>query len=258
MTPSDLKNICNYSDKQMSLPNAQLMYVDMISSEDEEYQRIIKQKNRELSIDAILDNKVDELNIFRENSLTGVTDISSQYNSSSTMKASLNRGVISPKIMQINMTAQRFETYEKNWNEVIDFLNQNTKNSKSKANGPYTSLDVTLQGDFDVDYRRIYTKIQMCSNIIAMDGRIGVGTSLIYGKKSLSYIQYAQSQFGSNNINGLETYFSDLIDDDKIIVCRANNIDQPGLLFIDNSTTGNYFFNQTPNWYKQYCWFRIS
>ena len=242
----------------MSLPNAQLMYVDMISSEDEEYQRIIKQKNRELSIDAILDNKVDELNIFRENSLTGVTDISSQYNSSSTMKASLNRGVISPKIMQINMTAQRFETYEKNWNEVIDFLNQNTKNSKSKANGPYTSLDVTLQGDFDVDYRRIYTKIQMCSNIIAMDGRIGVGTSLIYGKKSLSYIQYAQSQFGSNNINGLETYFSDLIDDDKIIVCRANNIDQPGLLFIDNSTTGNYFFNQTPNWYKQYCWFRIS
>ena len=255
MTPSDLKNICNYSDKQMSLPHAQLMYVDMISSEDEEYQRIIKQKNRELSIDAILDNKVDELNEFRENQ---VVDVSQQYNTSSTA-GKTNRGVISPKIMQINMTAQRFESYEKNWNEVVDFLNKNTQSTKSKAksNGPYTSLDVTLQNDFDVDYRRIYTKIQMCSNIIAMDGRIGLGTSLIYGKNSLSYIHYAQSQFGSNNINGLETYFSDLIDDDKIIVCRANNIDQPGLLFIDNSTTGNYFFNQTPNWYKQYCWFKI-
>jgi hypothetical protein len=81
MTPSDLKKICNYSDKQMSLPNAQLMYVDMISSEDEEYQRIIKQKNRELSIDALLDNKVDELNEFRENQ---VVDVSNQYNTSST------------------------------------------------------------------------------------------------------------------------------------------------------------------------------
>jgi hypothetical protein len=167
-------------------------------------------------------------------------------------------GVISPKIMRINMTAKKFQTYQKLWNEVVDFLNKNTQNQKSKANGPFSSLDVTLQGDFEVDYRRILTKIQMCSNIIAMDGRIGVGTSLIYGKKSLSYIQYAQSQFGSNNINGLETYFSDLIDDDKIIVCRSSNIDQPGLLLVDNSTTGNYFFNQTPNWNKQYCWFRIS
>jgi hypothetical protein len=251
MTPSDLKNICNYSDKQMTSPNAQLMYVDMVS-EDEEYQRMVKQQNRELVIDAILDDKVEELNIFRENSLTGVTDVSSQYNSSSTM------GVIGPKIMRINMTAKKFQTYQKLWSEVVDFLNKNTQNKKSKANGPFSSLDVTLQGDFEVDYRRILTKIQMCSNIIAMDGRIGVGTSLIYGKKSLSYIQYAQSQFGSNNINGLETYFSDLIDDDKIIVCRSSNIDQPGLLLVDNSTTGNYFFNQTPNWNKQYCWFRIS
>jgi hypothetical protein len=252
MTPSDLKNICNYSDKQMSLPNAQLMYVDMISSEDEEYQRIIKQKNRELSIDAILDDKVEELNIFRENSLNSVTDVSSQYNSSSTM------GVIGPKIMRINMTSKKFQTYQKLWDEVVDFLNKNTQNKKSKANGPFSSLDVTLQGDFEVDYRRILTKIQMCSNIIAMDGRIGSAKSILYGKKLIPYINNAINQFGSNNINGMETWFSDLIDDDKIIVCRSSNIDQPGLLLVDNSTTGNYFFNQTPNWNKQYCWFRIS
>ena len=248
MTLSDLKKICNYSDKQLSLPKAQLMYVDMISSEDEEYQRMIKQQNRELVVDAILDDKIEELNIFRENQ---VVDVSNQYNTSSTM------GVISPKIMQINMTAQRFESYEKTWNEVIDFLNQNTQNPKSKANGPYSSLDITLQDDFDVDYRRVITKMMMSSNIIAMDGRIGPATSLIYGKKSFPYINYAIGQFGSNNINGIQTYFSDLIDDDKIIVCKSNNIDQPGLLFIDNSTTGNYFFNQTPNWHKQYCWFKV-
>jgi hypothetical protein len=90
-----------------------------------------------------------------------------------------------------------------------------------------------------------------------MDGRIGPATSLIYGKKSFPYINYARNQFESNNINGIQTYFSDLIDDDKIIVCRGSNIDQPGLLLIDNSTTGNYFFDKTPNWNKQYCWFKI-
>jgi hypothetical protein len=253
MTPSDLKKICNYSDKQMSHPTAQLMYVDMISSDDEEYQRKVKQQNRELVVDAILDDKIEELNIFRENNNT-VVDLSSQYNST---VSSTGTPVISPKIMQINLTAKKFETYEKLWNEVVDFLNQNTQNPKSKANGPYTSLDVTLNGDFEQDYRRVITKIMMSSNIISMDGRIGPGTSLIYGRKSLSYINYARNQFESNNINGIQTYFSDLIDDDKIIVCKSNNIDQPGLLLIDNSQTGHYFFNQTPNWYKQYCWFKI-
>jgi hypothetical protein len=252
MTPSDLKNICNYSDKQMTSPKAQLMYVDMISSDDEEYQRKVKQQNRELVVDAILDDKVEELNIFRENSLNSVTDVSSKYNSSSTM------GVISPKIMQINMTAKKFQTYQKLWNEVVDFLNKNTQNQKSKANGPFSSLDVTLQGDFQTDFGKIITKIQMCSNIISMDGRIGSAKSILYGKKLIPYINNAINQFGSNNINGLIAHYSDLVDDDKVIVCRSNNIDQPGLLLVDNSTTGNYFFEKTPNWHKQYCWFKIK
>lgn len=252
MILSDLKNICNYSDKQMSQPKAQLMYVDMISSNDEEYQRKVKQQNRELVVDAILDDKVEELNIFRE---TQIVDLSSQYNSTVNHAGS---SVIVPKIMQINLTAKKFESYEKVFNEVIDFLNKNTQNNKSKSSGQFTSLDVILQGDFDIDYRRIITKIQMCTSIIAMDGRIGTATSFIYGKKSFDYINKAIGQFGSNNLNGLKAYYSDLIDDDKIIVCRGGNIDQPGLILIDNSSSGHYFFNQTPNWDKQYCWFKIK
>jgi hypothetical protein len=247
MTTSDLKKICNYSDKQMSLPNAQLMYVDMISSDDEEYQRMVKRQNRELVVDAILDDKVEELNIFRENQ---VTDVSQQYNSTFQM------GVISPKIMQINMTAQRFESYEKVWIQLVDFLNQNTQSPKSLQHRNQ-SLDYKLIDEYETDYRKIISKILMCSNIIAMDGRIGPAKSILYGKKLIPYINNAINQFGSNNINGLIAHYSDLVDDDKIIVCRANNIDQPGLIFIDNSTTGNYFFNQTPNWNKQYCWFKI-
>lgn len=231
----------------MSLPKAQLMYVDMISSDDEEYQRKVKQQNRELVVDAILDDKVEELNIFRENQ---VTDVSQQYNSTSQM------GVISPKIMQINMTAQRFESYEKVWIQLVDFLNQNTQSPKSLQHRNQ-SLDYKLIDEYETDYRKIISKILMCSNIIAMDGRIGPAKSILYGKKLIPYINNAINQFGSNNINGLIAHYSDLVDDDKIIVCRANNIDQPGLIFIDNSTTGNYFFNQTPNWNKQYCWFKI-
>ena len=247
MTLSDLKKICNYSDKQLSLPKAQLMYVDMISSEDEEYQRMIKQQNRELVVDAILDDKIEELNLFRENQ---VVDVSQQYNSTSQM------GIISPKIMQINLTAQRFESYEKVWIQLVDFLNQNTQSPKSLQHRNQ-SLDYKLIDEYETDYRKIISKILMCSNIIAMDGRIGPVKSILYGKKLIPYINNAINQFGSNNINGIEVIHSELIDDDKIIVCRSNNIDQPGLLFIDNSTTGNYFFNQTPKWNKQYCWFRV-
>ena len=236
----DLKKICNYSDKQMSHPTAQLMYVDTFSSEDEEYQRMVKRQNRELVVDAILDDKVEELNIFKENQ---VTDVSQQYNPTSQM------GIISPKIIKINLTAQRFESYEKLWNEVIDFLNQNTqgpKNLKLRNQG----LDYKLINEYETDYRKIISKILMSSNIIAMDGRIGPGTSVIYGKNLLPYM----SRFKDN---GLTTYYSKLIDDDKVIVCRGCNIDQPGLLLIDNSQGGHYFFNQTPNWQKQYCWFKI-
>jgi hypothetical protein len=244
----ELKSICNYSDKQMSHHTAQLMYIDMVSQDEEEYQRKLKQRNRELVVDAILDDKIEELNIFRENNTSSVAaDLSSQYNS--TVSSSGNQ-VISPKIMKLNLTSKKFETYQKLKDEVIDFLNQNTKLPKSIAYGPMSSLDVKLTGDFDQDFRRIITKIQMCSSIISMEGRIGPATSIIYGKKSLPYIN--QNQF-----NGIQTYFSELIDDDKIIVCRGNNQNQPGLILIDNSTTGSYFFNHTQNWHKQYCWFNI-
>lgn len=249
---AELKTILNYSDKQMGHPNAQLMYIDMISQDDEEYQRKLKQQKRELVVDAVLDDKIEELNQFRENN-NKIVDLSQQYNSI----VSAGTSVISPKIMQLNLTAKKFESYQNVWNEVVHFLNQNTKLPKSVTNGPMSSLDVKLTGYFRQDYRRIITKINMCSSIIAMDGRIGPATSLIYGKKSFSYIHYATNQFGSNNIGGIQTYFSDLIDSDKIIVCRANGIDQPGLLLIDNSKTGHYFFDKTPNWDKQYCWFNI-
>jgi len=235
-----LKNICNYSEKQINGNLTQLMYVDIFSSEDEEYQRMIKTQNRELAVDAILDDKVEELNIFRENQ---VTDVSNQYNSS-------QMGIISPKIMQINMTAKKFQTYQKLWNEVIDFLNKNTKTPKNLQHRNQ-GLDIKLQVDYDTDYRKIISRALMCSNLIAMDGRIGPAKSVIFGKKLLPYLK------DGDTLANLTYYYSDLLDDDKVIICRPNNIDQPGLLLIDDTQNSNYFFNQTPNWHKQYCWFRI-
>jgi hypothetical protein len=60
MTPSDkLKVITNFSEKEVNIPQISVTYVDMISSDDDEYLREVKQKNRELVVDAILDNKVE-------------------------------------------------------------------------------------------------------------------------------------------------------------------------------------------------------
>jgi hypothetical protein len=148
------------------------------------------------------------------------------------------------------MTAKKFQTYQKLWNEVIDFLNKNTKNPKNLQHRNQ-GLDIKLQGDYDTDYRKIMSKTLMCSNLIAMDGRIGPAKSVIFGKKLLPYLK------DEDTLANLTYYYSDLLDDDKVIICRPNNIDQPGLLLIDDTQNSNYFFNQTPNWHKQYCWFRI-
>lgn len=256
----DLKSICNYSNNKTPGSVGQIVYIDMLSSEDDEYQRMIKQKNRELSIDALLDDKIDEYNEFKESTPSINTQTYNNISHSGT-------GVISPMVMSINAQARIFESYEKVWNEIVSFLNKNTQNKKSKGNGPLASLDVTLQGDFDVDSRKIITKVNMCSSIIAMDGRIGSGNTILCGSKPFDYIMRYQQQNGiientsshtlGLKMNGYTFYHSDLIDDDKIIVCRGGKIDQSGLFLIDNSEDGKYFFEKSPNWDKQYCWFRI-
>jgi len=242
MTPSDkLKVITNFSEKEVNQPQISVTYIDMISSDDDEYLREVKQKNRELAVDAILDNKVEEFEKYKESQ---PIDLSDQYNSQ------MNYGVISPQIHQINLSPTSYQSDDDIYKTIISFLDQNTKSQKSISTRP-NSLDVQLTGDFEQDRRRIITKIMMSSNIIAMDGRIGPATSLICGQNVYQYIS-------DDWMNGIKTILDWTIDPDKVIVCRSSNQDQNGLILVKDEKNKNFYFGQTSRWNKQYCWFWVK
>ena len=61
ISSKDLEKICNYVEsKKPSLTKMSMNFIDFEESPTEEYQRELKRKNRELAIDAIIDNKVEE------------------------------------------------------------------------------------------------------------------------------------------------------------------------------------------------------
>ena len=56
----DLEKICNYVEStKPSLPKGVMTFMDWDESPSEEYQRELKRKNRELAIDAIVDDKIE-------------------------------------------------------------------------------------------------------------------------------------------------------------------------------------------------------
>jgi hypothetical protein len=245
----NLKSIVNFSEKEINQPVVIFNYIDFITSDDEEYLREMKQKKRELAIDAILDDKVEEFESYKEsNPLMNQPDFLSQEYESRTGV------VISPKISQINLKSNRYQSDDDIYKTVISFLDQNTKSQKSTPNGPNKPLDVQLTGDFENDKRRVISKVIMSSNIIAIDGRIGPGTSVICGQNAYKYITNANQP---NWVNG-ETILDITINPDKIIVCRSSRQDQAGLILVKDEKNKNFYFGQTPRWDKQYCWFLIK
>jgi hypothetical protein len=193
-----IKLVTNYDEKVVDSTYLQLSYLDMVSSEDEELIRKIKQKNRELTIDAIIDDKVDEWK--ESKSEWGISDLP-------------NEGEVSMKIFSMNIQSKKTEDYNKIWNEIINLINSSTKNPKPIPHSTLanvSSLDVQLSNDFDVDKRRVINKIVMCSNFISMAGRIGPGNVVICGYNCIQYID--------NELLGMNIVLDLSIDPNKIIV----------------------------------------
>ena len=100
-----LKLITSFEEElnKPSLPQSQIMYMEMISEDDEEYMREVKARNRDLAIDILLDDK-DEYEWENRHILPERKDV---YNTGSQYM-----GVISPKIMSMNVTGKKFISYE--------------------------------------------------------------------------------------------------------------------------------------------------
>ena len=264
-----LKTITSFREEldKQALPQAQIMYMDMISEDDEEYMRELKQQNRDLAIDILLDEK-DESEWDNRHILK--SDVKEESNSQwgSNSVNTYSSGVIAPKVMSINVQSKQFTGYENLYSEVIDFLENQTQNGKTLYNVPSSSLTFTPSNDVDKTYeeneainsRKIITKIMMASNIIATQGRVGPGKSVLVGTNIISKYPSLMSAIDENGlVGGMLFIVEPGIDPDKIIVCRGGNVDQPGIILITYPKDNRYFLKETNfSWHRQYCWFSIK
>jgi hypothetical protein len=233
-----LKAICNYSEKSKSMgPVAQIMYMDMVV-EDDETRREVKRKKRNLAIDTVLD-EVDENGDYTSE------EVSKEFGS-----------IISPKIMTINAQSNPFVDEEDLYNTIVGFLERNTQQKHHfPVNLDYVTINDphhTLEQNRGINFRRIVTKIMHASNFIATEGRIGPAKAVIVGENNWHWFSE------EDNLGGIQVIFDKKISPNKIIVTRGGNIDNSGIICINNTTDATYFLKETPHWERQYVWFNVK
>lgn len=258
-----VKNICNYSDSQnITGNNLSFSWLETISSNDEEFLNWQKRKNRDLSIDVILDE------ISEDEWLSKKSD--NNYNLP--FQDSPLSSIVSPRLMTAYANAIKYNEDLEIYDYLTSFLDKNTQSSKNLQNSKNTNLDLTLSNNynlierenFEANIRRIITKITMHSNIIAMEGRIGPGNTAIVGQNNWKYFNYIETQYGYLQRllhycgANVKIIYEKNIDKNKVIICRSGNINNPGILLVNDSINKNFYFKETTFWDRQYSWFSIK
>jgi hypothetical protein len=258
ITRDDLEKVCNYTENSNpSLPKGIIAYLDMVEEPNEEYKRELKRKNRELAIDAILDNKVEEFK-----------------NRESFLDPLENEGfmsTISAKVMSVNATASKFIDNNQLFSEIILKLESLT----SKPMNIPQSLNLIIQNDPSLTHsenemansRKLMSKITMLSNLIAKTSRRGPANSMIVGLEAYKYILLSNSnsitltndnKIVTGNMMGINIIPSPYIKPNKIIMMKTDKQSGGGLNVVRNVNDSTYFMVETPNsWDKSIHWFEI-
>ena len=255
ISAKDLEKICNYVEStKPSLPQGVMTFMDWDESPSEEYQRELKRKNRELVIDAIVDDKVEE---FKNRE-----PFSNSLDNESYMMT------ITPKLNSINVQG-------KTYLDLFDIYNDVMMTLESLTSKPMTipqNLNVSTQKDPNLtDYenesstsRKVITKIMMTRNLISSTGRTGPANTIIVGLEVYKYLMISNAMMMTNNdgvvtgdINGMNVIPGPYIKSNKIIMMRNVQKTENGLNVINCPTDMRYFLKETPNWDKIINWFEI-
>ena len=257
ITRDDLEKVCNYSENSKpSLPKGIISYIDMVEDgPSDEYKRELKRKNRELAIDAVLDNKVEEFKN-RESFLDPVDN--EGYMST-----------ISAKIMSVNAIASKFTDNNQLFDDIISKLESLT----SKPMNIPQSLNLIIQNDQSLTYsenemsnsRKLISKIRMISNLIATTSRRGPANSIIIGLEAYKYLLLStnliltnENKLVSGNLMGINVIPSSYIKPNKVIMINTDKQSGGGLNVVRNVNDPTYFMIETPNsWDKSINWFEI-
>jgi hypothetical protein len=255
ISSKDLEKVCNYVEStKPSLPQASMNFIDFEEEPNEEYQREIKRKNRELAIDAIIEDKVEEFK-----------------NRESFINPLDNEGyiqTISPKLKSINVKGK---TYLDLTDIYIDIMMTLESLTSSPMSTPQ-NLNINIQNDPSLtDFenlmalsRRVVSKIILLSNYIASTGRTGPANTIIIGLDAYKYLLLSNGMMTSSNdgvvtgnINGMNVIPSPYIKSNKIIMMRNVQKTENGLNVINCTNDMRYFLKETPNYSKIINWFEI-
>jgi len=255
ISAKDLEKICNYVEStKPSLPQCVMNFIDFEESSTEEYKRELKRKNRELAIDAIVDDKVEE---FKNRE-----PFSNPLDNESYMMT------ITPKLNSINVQG-------KTYLDLFDIYNDVMMTLESLTSKPMTipqNFNVSIQKDPNLtDYenesstsRKVITKIMMMRNLISSTARTGPANTIIVGLDAYKYLMISNGMMMTNNdgvvtgnINGINVIPTPYIKSNKIIMMRNVQKTENGLNVINCSNDMRYFLKETPNYSKIINWFEI-
>lgn len=254
ISSKDLEKICNYVESTgPSLPKIQMNFLDYVEEPNEEYQRELKRKNRELAIEAVLDNKVEEFK-----------------NRDSFINPLDNEGymsTISPKLNSINVQGKTYLDLTDIYTDVMITLESLTSTPMSTPQ----NLNIIIKKDPSLTdsenemalSRKVITRMMMTSNLIASTGRTGPANTVIIGLEAYKYLLISNGMMAYNdgvvtgNINGMNIIPSPYIKSNKIIMMRNVQKTENGLNVINCPNDMRYFLKETPNYSKIINWFEI-
>jgi len=255
ISSKDLEKICNYIEStKPSLPQGVMTFMDWDEVPNEEYQRELKRKNRELAIDAIVEGKVEE---FKNRE-----PFSNPLDNESYMMT------ITPKLNSINVQGKTYLDLFDIYNDVMMTLESLTSNHMTIPQ----NLNVSIQKDPNLtDYenksstsRKVITRIMMTSNLISSTSRTGPANTIIVGLDAYKYLMIFNGMMMTNNdgvvtgnINGINVIPTPYIKSNKIIMMRNVQKTENGLNVINCSNDMRYFLKETPNYSKIINWFEI-
>jgi hypothetical protein len=256
VTRYDLEKVCNYSENsKSSLPNGIIYYLEFVESDTEEYKNLVKSKRRDLTIDAILEDKIDE---WTDSETWGIDLYQEGYTRS-----------ISPQIKSLTVKSQRFIDNQTLYYDIVKKLELLTSQPMTNPQ----NINVTIKNDpnltsYDNDqsnFRKIISKIMMLNSMVAMDSRIGPANSMLVGLDVYMYLLRSNTFTIQNNgttvtgnISGIDIIPSHLINPKKVILMRNATKSEIGLNVINNINDSTYFMAETPgSWERCIKWFEI-
>jgi len=259
VTLYDLEKICNYSENSKpSLPNGIINYLEFIESDTEEYKNLVKSKRRDLTIDAILEDKIDE---WTDSETWGIDLDQEGYTRS-----------ISPQMKSLTVKSQKFIDNQTLYYDIVKKLESLTNQPMTNHN-INNNMNVIIKNNpnlssYDNDnsnFRKIISKVMMLNSLIGMESRVGPANSMLVGLDVYMYLLRSNTFTIQNNgttvtgnISGIDIIPSHLINTKKVILMRNSNKPGIGLNVINNVNDSTYFMAETPVvWEKCIKWFEI-